>query len=140
MTGRRGGPQAAVLLDGNVLVALVISTHVHHQAAQAWFAAGEEPFATCPITQGVLLRLLMRLGDLRVETALGVLAELTAHARHIFRADDLDDAQVAWRGVLGHRQVTDAHLAALARRNQGHLATFDAGLAALHSDVALRLG
>jgi hypothetical protein len=44
---------------------------------------------------------------------------------------------VPWRGVLGHRQVTDAYLAALARRNGGRLATFDRGLAALHEDVVM---
>jgi hypothetical protein len=37
---------------------------------------------------------------------------------------------------MGHRQVTDAYLAALARRRQGRLATLDKGLAALHPDVA----
>jgi predicted nucleic acid-binding protein len=39
-------------------------------------------------------------------------------------------------GVIGHRQVTDAYLAQLARQHNARLATFDAGLAALHSDVA----
>jgi predicted nucleic acid-binding protein len=39
-------------------------------------------------------------------------------------------------GVIGHRQVTDAYLAALARQRGGRLATFDAGLAQLHPDVA----
>ena len=40
-------------------------------------------------------------------------------------------------GVIGHRQVTDAYLAQLARRNDGQLATLDAGLAHLHLDVAV---
>jgi len=39
-------------------------------------------------------------------------------------------------GVIGHRRVTDAYLAQLARHNGGKLATFDEGLAALHRDVA----
>jgi predicted nucleic acid-binding protein len=39
-------------------------------------------------------------------------------------------------GVIGHRQVTDAYLAQLARANHGRLATFDRGLAALHTDIA----
>lgn len=57
------------LLDGNVLVALVRPSHVHHQAAERWFAANAAPFATCPITQGTLLRLLMHLGGLDTERA-----------------------------------------------------------------------
>jgi hypothetical protein len=40
---------------------------------------------------------------------------------------------------MGHRQVTDAYLAALARQQGGRLVTFDAGLAVLHPDVALSL-
>lgn len=53
---------AVHLLDGNVLVALVSSGHVHHAAAQRWFASHAHPFATCPITQGTLVRLSMHLG------------------------------------------------------------------------------
>jgi hypothetical protein len=124
------------LLDGNVLVALVATTHVHHRAALRWFASSDQPFATCPITQGTLLRLLMRLGEMTAQAALAVLAGITSHARHRFWADDLGYAEVSFRGVLGHRQVTDAYLAALARRRGARLVTFDAGLAALHADVA----
>jgi hypothetical protein len=128
------------LCDGNVLVALVTRTHVHHRAAQSWFAESEEPFATCPITQRTLLRLLMRVGEMTADGALAVLSSVTSHARHRFWADDLGYAEVFWRGVLGHRQVTDAYLAALARRHRGRLITFDAGLAALHADAAVSLG
>jgi len=45
-------------------------------------------------------------------------------------------SSINWRGVLGHRQVTDAYLAGLARKQKGRLATLDEGLAALHEDVA----
>jgi len=38
--------------------------------------------------------------------------------------------------VQGHKQVTDAYLAALARAHGGRLATLDATLAAMHPDVA----
>ena len=48
-----------VLLDGNVLVALSDEAHVHHEAAEDWFATHRGPFATCPITQGTLLRVLL---------------------------------------------------------------------------------
>jgi predicted nucleic acid-binding protein len=37
-------------------------------------------------------------------------------------------------GVIGHRQVTDAYLVALARHHGGRLATLDRGLAALHGE------
>ena len=127
------------LLDGNVLVALVIDGHVHHAAAQAWFSASGAPFATCPITQGTLLRLLMRLAAMDAGAATGVLAALVAHPRHHFWPDAIGYAAVNLAGVIGHRQVTDAYLAALARHHGGRLVTFDGGLAALHTDVALSL-
>jgi uncharacterized protein len=127
------------LLDGNVLVALVSVSHVHHAAAQHWFASEPRAFATCPITQGTLLRLLMRLGEVPLATAVNVLARLVAHPRHRFWPDSLGYADVSLRGVLGHRQVTDAYLASLARHHNGKLASFDRGLVALHADVAVAL-
>ena len=139
MTRAQRQPERVHLLDGNVLVALVSSTHVHHQAAQTWFAASDQPFATCPITQGTLLRLLMRLGEVSSDIALAVLAGVTAHARHRFCSDSLDYVDISWRGVLGHRQVTDAYLAGLARHHGGRLVSFDAGLVALHADVSVGL-
>lgn len=139
MKGAASRGESAALLDGNVLFALLGSSHVHREAARAWFKAHDAPFATCPITQGTLLRLLMNVGEMSVDDALVVLAGLTAHPRHRFWADDLSYADVDWRGVMGHRQITDAYLAALARRRGGILVTFDGGLAALHDDVAVRL-
>jgi uncharacterized protein len=127
------------LLDGNVLVALVSHEHVHHAAAQRWFAQSSCPFATCPITQGTLLRLLLRVGEVSPETAVEVLARLAAHARHRFWPDAIGYEAISWRGVQGHRQVTDAYLAALARYHGGKLVSFDRGLVALHADVAIGL-
>ena len=124
------------LLDGNVLVALTDSAHVHHAACVDWFHASRHPFATCPITQGTLLRMLVRheaAGSPR--EAAEVLAALCAHPRHRFWPDDVDYRSLGWRGVSGHRQVTDAYLAALARRHRGRLLSLDKGLAALHADV-----
>ena len=123
------------LLDANALIALVVSDHVHHEAADAWVASCGHPIATCPITQGSLVRLLMREGQ-PAATGVAILTALGADSRHEFWSDDLPYTDVRMTGVIGHRQVTDAYLAQLARRNQGRLATFDEGLAALHRDVA----
>ena len=142
---RRAAPRArpvaapTYLLDGNVLVALVSHSHVHHSAAEKGFAALAAPFATCPITQGTLIRLLMNLGALPADAAVSVLEQLISHPLHRFWPDALGYPGISWRGVLGHRQVTDAYLAALARHFEGRLVTFDAGLAALHPDVAVSL-
>lgn len=56
--------------------------------------------------------------------------------RHEFWPDQVAYTDVPLAGVIGHRQVTDAYLAQLARTNEGRLATFDQGLAKLHDDVA----
>ncbi len=134
MTGRR---EVTYLLDGNFLIALIDRAHVHHAAATRWFAAHSGGFATCPITQGTLLRLLLRFGAVAdAAGAAAVLAQLCRHPKHTFWADDLSYTEIGWAGVLGHRQVTDAYLAALARHHGGRLATFDRGLAALHPQVA----
>lgn len=124
------------LLDGNVLIALGDADHVHHAATRRWFVRrGGAPFATCPITQGTLLRLLLH-RQAPVADALAILHGFANHPAHRFWPDDLDYAAIRWDGVIGQRQVTDAYLAALARKHRGRLATLDRGLAALHHDVA----
>jgi toxin-antitoxin system PIN domain toxin len=123
-------------LDANVLVALIVSDHVHHDAAENWFAGVDDSFATCPITQGSLVRLLMR-GGQSAEDARAVVTALTGNSRHEFWPDSVSFTDCALGGVIGHRQVTDAYLAQLARANGGTLATFDRGLVALHPDVAV---
>jgi toxin-antitoxin system PIN domain toxin len=124
-----------VLIDANVLIALAVALHVHHGSAEVWFGRQSTNFATCPITQGSLLRALMRSGH-SAEAAKSLLAELEQDPRHVFWPDDVAYQDVRLEGIMGHRQVTSAYLAQLARVNQGRLATFDEGLAALHSDVA----
>lgn len=127
----------AYLLDANVLIALFDADHAHHAPVRAWFIAHTQPFATCPIVEGALTRWIVRLEG-RDGTALAVreLRKLAADARHRFWPDDVAYADVAWTGVLGHGQVTDAYLAALARQHNGRVATLDRGFAALHHDVA----
>ena len=129
-------PTPPVLLDGNILVALAYPPHVQHQAARQWFRRHTGPFATCPITQGTLVRMLLNFRAVPgTEDALAVLRGFVEHPRHAFWPDTLDYLHVDMKGVLGHKQVTDAYLAALARNNGGRLATFDKGMAALHADV-----
>lgn len=123
-----------VLLDANVLIALVVDEHVHHAAAEDWFAGMGEGFATCPITQGSLVRLLIREGQ-PASVAKDVISEVTGHPRHDFWPDDVSYLDVPADGIIGHRQVTDAYLAQLAAARGSRLATFDLALAKLRPDV-----
>jgi uncharacterized protein len=124
------------LLDANVLVALVVAEHVHHDAAAEWLSSSDASIATCPITQGSLVRFLVRTGQ-AAAAARDVVSALESAQRHEFWPDSVSFADVTVDGVVGHRQVTDAYLAELARIRNGQLATLDEGLAQLHSDVAV---
>jgi uncharacterized protein len=125
----------SVLLDANVLIALLVDDHVYHEAAENWFVGLSGNFATCPITQGSLMRLLIREGQSAVE-ARAVLEGATADPRHEFWPDDVPYTQMPTEGIVGHRQVTDAYLAQLTRARGSRLATFDQAVAELHRDVA----
>lgn len=123
------------LLDASLLIALFVADHVHHRAAERWYSSGTGLVATCPITQGSLLRFLLREGA-SPDDARHLLADVVSTDRHEFWPDDIGFETVELGAVVGHRQVTDAYLAALARARGGRLATLDRGLAAVHPDVA----
>lgn len=125
------------LLDGNVLIALSDISHVHFSRSERWFAARPDHcFATCSITQGTVLRHLLRQ---RIAAdgweAMQVLRGFLVHPAHRFWSEQPGYDRVDWQGVIGHRQITDAYLAALARHHGGKVATLDQGFAALHDDV-----
>ncbi len=124
------------LLDANVLIALVDPDHVHHEWAADWFSQHDDPFATCPMTQGALIRHLLRAGHTSGDIGVA-LERIRALPRHEFWADDNPFTHDTIAAVIGHRQVTDAYLCSLARGRVGHVATFDRGLAAVHPDVAV---
>lgn len=121
------------LPDGNVLVALTVVDHLHHDVAIRWFDGQEPEIATCPVTQGTLLRFLLRTG----RTAMASIAALDAlrtQPWHHFWPDSIGYSAEHLVGVIGHRQVTDAYLVALAEEHGGRVVTLDRGLAALHGD------
>jgi len=124
---------SAFLADGNLLVALTVTDHIHHEAALDWFEHRDPALATCPITEGTLLRFLIREGTTSVD-AIEVLEGLRAQEWHSFWPDALAYEAAHLAGVIGHRQVTDAYLVALARHHRARVATLDKGLAALHGE------
>jgi toxin-antitoxin system PIN domain toxin len=123
------------LLDGNVLVALAINSHVFHERVREWFDALADPFATCAITEGTLLRVHMKLAvDTSASAAWAVLATIHAMPEHRFWNDGFSYQEVKAE-IAGSQQVTDAWLAELARRKAGKVATLDTGLVAVHGEV-----
>ncbi len=127
------------LLDGNVLAALTLADHPHHPRVRRWWqATPQDRFATCPVTEGTLLRLQMMLAkDQSAAAAWFVLASLQAHPRHDFWPANFSYTEIPTTRLTGHRQITDAWLGELARRQGGKLATLDEPLAALWPDVAV---
>lgn len=117
-------------------MALAWPNHVHHDAATAWFQkARRAGWATCPVTQAGFVRVSSNPraipGAVSPRTAFEVLERITALPEHRFFADDIDlstSSLVFRERIVGFRQVTDAHLLAVAVRNGGRLATFDRGL------------
>ncbi|MFQ5744537.1 MAG: TA system VapC family ribonuclease toxin, partial [Acidobacteriota bacterium] len=114
----------SALLDVNFLVALAWPNHIHHQAATIWFEENHRRgWATCPLTQSGFVRVSSNrkvIPDARTPTeAIILLRELTALEGHEFWIDDVVMASpdhVDPRRIVGHRQVTDAHMVALVLR------------------------
>ena len=121
------------LLDINVLVALFDPDHVHHEAAHDWFGGAKaDGWATCPLTENGLVRILSNAaysGTHESSTAVrGRLGEFCASAQHVFWPDEVslrDPRIFTWPTGVTHRQITDVYLLGLATHRKGRLATFD---------------
>ncbi len=119
------------LLDGNMLVALAMDSHEFHDRARRWFDAQKEPFATCAMTEGTLLRIHMRLAvDRSARAAWQVLYDIHGMESHEFWTEGFSYLEIATSGITGWSDVTDVWLVELTRRKRARLATLDARLAA----------
>jgi len=121
------------LLDVNVLIALVDGAHVQHEAAHEWFAKeGHRAWATCPLTENGLLRIV---GHARYPNSPGTPAAVASNLTgmpalpgHRFWPDDIslmDAGHIDTARLMHSAQVTDSYLLALAHAHGGRLATFD---------------
>jgi toxin-antitoxin system PIN domain toxin len=137
------------LLDVNVLIALIDPTHVAHDDAHAWFSAvGRVSWASCPVTENGVLRIL---GNPKYPNSpgspaivAGIIGQLRALPGHSFWVEDFSlvgNENVDPGRILTSAQVTDTYLLAMAKAHDGQLATFDrrlsvdsvkGGKAALH--------
>jgi uncharacterized protein len=120
------------LLDVNVLIALMDGGHAMHRQAMIWMEReASEGWASCPITQNGVVRIMSQPSYPTPRPTAQVaqrLAMACAAPEHVFWAADVDllsSDLIDWQRLLGHRQVTDAYLLALAVRHNGRLVTFD---------------
>ena len=66
-----------------------------------------------------------------------IITRIVGLPNHEFWFDDIDYRGVPERGIIGHKQVTDSYLVALAAAHGGVLATMDDALAAFHSNALI---
>ena len=133
---REGRVTKRQLVDVNVFFALVWPRHENHEAAHAWFSAtGSRAWATSPLTQLGVLRLLTNPAVARdavsAASALAIVNEATGHAGHAFWM--VDEGTVAGLRpyalrLRGHQQWTDVVLLRQAADHDGLLVTFDKGV------------
>jgi hypothetical protein len=124
------------LLDVNFLIALFDPDHVHHEAAHAWFGTHRASgWTTCPLTENGVVRILSNpaysdAAERPAEVA-GRLAMFRDSGDHTFWPDDVSicDPKTFNLGI-GHRQLTDVYLLAMAVRHGGRLASFDRSIVA----------
>jgi uncharacterized protein len=120
------------LLDVNVLIALLDGAHVHHGLATSWMGAEiRHGWSSCPLTQNGCIRIMSQPkypGGFVAKQIADRLAEAANGPDHEFWSADVDLLSAGvfdWAMVLGHRQVTDVYLLALATRHGGRFVTFD---------------
>lgn len=136
------------LLDMNMILALFDPKHIFHARARAWWIREHEHgWATCPITENGFLRVATQkayANPIRLPDAIAILRRWAQPPQHALWPDDvslLDARVIDHAHVLGHRQLTDVYLLALATRRQGRFVTLDRGLslAAVHGATAANL-
>ena len=126
-------PRRPALLDVNVLVALFDPDHIHHDTAHDWFAdSREDGWATCPLTENGVVRILSNLRySPTAESSARIVERLRGmcqNEHHVFWVDSVslrDVRRFASTTPITHRQVTDIYLLGLAKQHGGRLATFD---------------
>ncbi len=127
------------LLDVNALIALLWEEHPFHKRCADWFAgAANTGWATCPMTESGCVRILstpaFTANPPSVASALRLVQTATeSNKNHHFWSDDLplSALRARWGSGLGHKQITDAYLLALAIHHKGSLVTFDSRMIAL---------
>ncbi len=121
------------LLDVNVWVALLDEAHVFHAQALAFIERRKLQIATCPLVENGVVRVLnlpgySQLGPAGFEVVANKLDEICSGMDHAFWPDDVSlrtRGMVNWPRVLGHNQITDIYLLALAVIRDGCLVTLD---------------
>ena len=125
-----------LLRDTNALLALAWPNHQYHRAVVGRLERQPAmPWATCALTQLGFVRLSANPAVVRVRKtpaqSLAVLSELVSDGQHRYLdpLPSLPAVKQHFRRLLGHNQVTDAYLLAVAATNRAVLLTLDRRIA-----------
>lgn len=121
------------LLDVNAWIALLDESHAFHSAVLTFIEQPKIKIATCPLVENGVLRILnlpsySKFGPIGFEPVRDKLQECCAALDHEFWPDDIslrESQLVHWPRIIGHSQITDVYLLALAVSHRGCLATLD---------------
>ena len=114
-----------------MLIALIDSAHVNHRPARKWFLANRtKGWATCPITENGLVRILSNPsypgGAESAETTREVLTTICRQPGHTFWSDEVTIRnRRLFKSIAGSKQLTNSYLLALAVARRGKLVTLD---------------
>ncbi len=121
-----------VLLDINVLLALLDSDHLDHAMARTWLDSEiHHGWASCALTQNGFVRIISQPrypSAIPPTEAIRRLRQATRTQHHAFwdcSVSLLDERAIDPTRLHGPRNVTDAYLLALATANGGRFVTFD---------------
>ena len=125
------------LLDVNVVIALLDPDHAFHERAHEWWAAqAASGWASCPIVENGVVRVMSHPGYSRRARftpgdLISRLRTFAGQTDHEFWADDVslcDGKLFTAERIHSSRQLTDLYLLGLASKHGGRLATFDQGI------------
>ena len=121
------------LLDINVLIALLDPDHVFHQRAHDWWGRRERAWASCPLTENGVIRIMSspsysQARQFVVMELVALFRVFTATTDHVFWIDSIslrDEQRFSHEQIVSSKQLTDVYLLALSIENGGRLVTFD---------------
>jgi toxin-antitoxin system PIN domain toxin len=131
---KKGSKAMRALLDINVIIALLDPDHAFHERSHAWWAQNHHNgWATCPITENGVVRIMSSIGygrEYRFTPGelIGQLRRFSEQTDHEFWEDSISlrsEAIFSENLIHNSRQITDLYLLALAVTRDGRLATFD---------------
>ena len=125
-----------LLLDTNALLAVAWPNHQYHgQVVARLERQPAVPWATCALTQLGFVRLSSNPAVVGMRKtpgqSLAMLSKLVSDSQHRYleTLPSLPSAKLHFQRLLGHNQVTDAYLLAVASTNQAALLTLDRRIA-----------